>query len=183
MVDSPSHPPTASESKLSEDVFYDSSACDRRYLQQVFSELQNPHFISSFYFTYQAPVKKIGNSCGFVLHKKVASFLNLDPGDDVALILMPNDPTNTTNRESPSKEEIDALYNKYDYYFRFKRGTTLSDFNFQEIGSKYHVPIYTRVTQSGTSYALTIAPEVLNLFGFELNQEVNLLIRKEQNEQ
>ncbi len=173
------NPNSTQKTKISGDVFYDSAHCSLSEMSALFSEIRSPSFISSLFMTYSAPVKKIGNTHGFILQKKVISYLQFDVGDDVAMVLCHPLGNPPPKRDTPSKEHIDKLYKKYDYYFRFSRGATLSDFDFNDMGIKYHIPIYTRISLSGTSYAFTVAMELLELFGFQLNDTVNILFRKE----
>lgn len=174
-----SNPNSEEKTAISSDVFYDTTHCSPSEITALFSEIHSPSFISSLFMTYSAPVKKIGSTHGFILQKKVISYLKFDIGDDVAMILCRPPGSPPPKRPPPTKEHIDKLYKKYDYYFRFSKGTTLSDFDFKDMGIKYHIPIYTRITLSGTSYAFTIAMELLELFGFQLNDTVNILFRKE----
>ena len=158
--------------KISNNAVFDSDHCNKTEMSTIFS-IHRPSFVSSFVIIYEAPVKKIGSTHGFMLQKKIASYLGLDVGSEVNLILRGKRP-----KTVPTNGKLRDIQKKYKHYFRLAKGTKLTDFDFSEVGYKYYIPIYTKLTTNGTSYAFVISLDILNLLGFDVDNNVELLIKK-----
>jgi hypothetical protein len=135
----------------------------------------NATTVSSYIVPYETYIKKTGTSWGFPITRQVAQYLSLVEGDELSIIILPHTP----KRIGPSKELLDKLYSIYDYYFWFTGDTKLSDFNFNDVGKKYHIPLRSKISVIGTSYAIFVAPDIAkHIYGLDLNDKVRLMIRK-----
>jgi len=131
--------------------------------------------ISSYITPYETYLKKTASTWGFPMTRQVAQYINLQEGDELSIIIIPH----THRAHTPSKDMLNTLYDLYDHYFWFSDGVRLSDFNFKDVGTKYHIPLRSKITVIGTSYAIFIAPEIArNVYGLDLGDKVRLLIRK-----
>lgn len=160
---------------LSNYVVFNSEQCSQEERLFVINNLFNPRFLSPVVIAYESQVRKIGNTHGFIIPTVLASYLKINPGDEIQLIIK-----NLENRPytPPTTEEIEKVYKNYEYYFRFPRGVTLTYFNFNMVNKKFFIPIHTLLRQTGSSYAFFVALTVLELFGHRPNDKVSLYIRK-----
>jgi len=168
---------TESLRRIADSVVIDSDKLSDQEIKDIIELNGRPRFMSFMSYSYETKVKRLGNTHGIGITKEAAKIFHLKPGDYVELILMHpkgSEPLLT----SPSKEELDKIHEKHDFHFRFEEGIALSDFNFTDLGRKYHIPIYNKLSIIGTSYAFFINIEVLDLFGFKVGDTVNLIIRK-----
>jgi antitoxin component of MazEF toxin-antitoxin module len=166
--------------KLSRNIILNSQRCSKDDLDDILRHNQTPTFLSAFTLPpFSTTVRKIGKTHGFILPKKIGSFLQLQPDDEVQLILQrPYGEKRST--PIPTKRELQSISEKYAYYFKFQPDVTLDSFNFEEVGNNFHIPIYTRLRVNGTSFAFYVTIEILEAFGFSLDNPVDVIIRKVQ---
>ena len=164
--------------KLSRNIIFNPDRCQKHDLDDILRHDQNPNFTTGFTLPpYSTEVRKIGKTHGFAMPKVMTKFLRLSPDDEVQLILQhPRGRMRTT--DIPTRDQLSYVYEKYAYYFKFQEDVNLADFNFEEVGQNFYIPIYTRLRVNGTSFAFYVAIEVLDLFGFSLGDPVEIIIRK-----
>jgi len=164
--------------KLSRNIIIKPDKCTKSDLNDILLHNQEPSFLSAFALPpFTADVRKIGKTHGFTIPKNIAKFLQLSPDMEIQLILQK--PTGEKRSTPiPTKKELQKAYEKYAYYFKFQEDVTLEDFNFEEVGKSFHIPIYTRLRVNGTSYAFYVAIDVLKIYGFKIGDPAELIIRK-----
>jgi len=163
--------------KTADTVILNSDRLGKEEVQELFQVADKPRFIPYASLSYESKVKKIGNTHGFGIPKNVAHVFKLQPGEYVEIILR-HPPGKEPDLTTPPREILDRIYERHEFHFHFPDGVTLSDFMFEELGKKYYIPLYNKLSVTGTSYAFFFNLEVLELFGFHLNDNAELFIRK-----
>lgn len=161
-------------SKIIPYAVFDPQKCEPDEMNFIMKSC-NASSMSSYITPYDTYLKKTASTWGFPITRQVAQYVNLREGDEISIIIVPNSP----KAVNPTKEQLDNLYSLYDHYFWFAGSVKLSDFDFNEVGKKYHIPLRSKITVIGTSYAIFIAPDIAKqVYGLDLGDKVRLMIRK-----
>jgi hypothetical protein len=160
--------------KIIQHAVFDPNNCDPDDMKFIMKKC-NALTLSSYITPYETYIKKTASTWGFPMTRQVALYINLAEGDELSIIIIPHNPKSI----KPTKEQLDSLYSLYDHYFWFTGTTKLSDFDFEDVGKKYHIPLRSKITVIGTSYAIFIAPDIAKqIYGLDLGDKVRLMIRK-----
>lgn len=165
-----------SESALNA-VIIDASSVDSESIRRTIQICKNPRFMSTYSgLPYESNIRRMGGTHGIGITKEAARIFHLSPGDAVELILMHIN--KRPEMAPPSADTLRSISNRHSIYFRLPSGTSLADFDFESVGKTFYLPIYTKISIIGTSYACFVSLEVLRLFGFASGDPIKILIRK-----